>query len=66
MNNPQPSPVTESPPAAAATVGPADVDPVLPAGTRLGAFEIQQVEARGQNSVVYLATDHAPDEGVRP
>ncbi|MEP7101791.1 MAG: hypothetical protein ABI781_14875 [Burkholderiales bacterium] len=34
-------------------------DAALPAGMRLGAFEIQRVIARSASSVVYLATDQA-------
>jgi hypothetical protein len=34
-------------------------DPTLPAGTRLGTFELQRAIARSPSSVVYQATDHA-------
>ena len=34
-------------------------DPSLPAGARLGSFELQRPIARSASSVVYLATDHA-------
>jgi len=34
-------------------------DAALPAGMRLGAFEIQRVISRSASAVVYLATDHA-------
>ncbi|HWH84253.1 MAG TPA: septum site-determining protein, partial [Burkholderiaceae bacterium] len=44
----------QTPPTAAAQ-GP---DAVLPAGTRLGAFELQRVLARSASSAVYLAVDH--------
>ncbi len=34
-------------------------DAALPPGTRLGAFELQRVIARGAATIVYLALDHA-------
>ena len=34
-------------------------DATLPAGTRLGSFELQRAIARSPSSVVYQATDHA-------
>lgn len=37
----------------------AQVDIALPAGARLGPFEVQRLLARGASSFVYLATDHA-------
>ncbi len=43
-------------PSFAATTGLAD--PSLPAGTRLGSFELQRPLARSASAVVYLATDH--------
>jgi hypothetical protein len=34
-------------------------DPALPAGARLGTFELQRVIARSASGIVYLAIDHA-------
>ncbi len=38
---------------------PAPADPTLPAGARVGVFEIRQVLSRSAAATVYLATDHA-------